>query len=74
MRAAVLGQDSASRPRPRTQVHHRGLELEGGCYAGARMAQRWRRAKVKWEMSAKMTEVYAELDREQAIEIGKLVG
>ncbi len=43
----------ASRSRPRTQVHHRGLELEGGCYAGARMARRWSRAKVISEMSAK---------------------
>jgi len=27
----------ASQPRPRTQVHHRGLGLEGGCYDGVRM-------------------------------------
>ena len=27
----------ASRARPRTQVHHQGLEPEGGCYAGVRM-------------------------------------
>ncbi len=49
---ALPCQDSASRPRPRTQAHHRALELEGGCYAGARMARRWSRAKVIWEMSA----------------------
>jgi len=42
---------SLSTPCPRTQVHHRGLGLEGGCYAGDRMARRWSRAKVKWKMS-----------------------
>ncbi len=30
---------------------------EGGCYAGARMARRWSRAKVIWEMSEKRKQV-----------------